>query len=545
MKKPTTRHAIVASVCLFMIMSVQVSAQFYDPFSDGNYTSNPAWDGDTARFKVNTQHQLQTRDTTAGRAYLSTPANLSSLSNIQWSFYIHLGFPPSANNNARVYLTSDSANLENGLHGYFLQFGEALSLDAVELFRQDDTVITSVCRGNDGEIATAFYLGVKVTRDSTGFWQLFVDTLGGTNYILEASATDNTYNTSEWFGVVCRYTTSNAVSFYYDNFNVSSSLCNIGVTSSSTDVLCFGDSTGTASIQPVGGLAPYSYSWSPGGQSISLITGLPAGNYTGTVIDINLCTSVAEISIEEPPQLMDSIAATNATCNGGSDGMAVSMVQGGTPPYSYLWSPAGGNADTAFNLPAGGYTLTVTDSVGCTAVANTAIAEPPAVIITFSGTPASCSACCDGEVFVNVTGGTPPYSYQWSNGETSLNLDSLCADTLTLTVLDANGCTMEDSTVVFFSTGISKQISDAKIQIYPNPAGEFIIVSSPSGIAGMEIYNMIGILTGSFVQLNNKPAQSGMRVDVTGLVPGVYFVRVINGQNKNGNEFSIQRFVKQ
>ncbi len=447
----TTNSNLIPSVvvCFLLMFSSLASAQFYDPFSDGNYSLNPTWSGDTANFKVNASHRLQSKDTTAGRSYLSTATPLASLNNIQWSFYIHLGFPPSANNNARVYLSSDSANLKNGLHGYFLQFGEALSLDAVELFRQDDTVLTSLCRGNNSEIASAFYLGVKVTRDSTGFWQLFVDTVGGTNYVLEASATDITYNTSSWFGVVCRYTTSNAVSFYYDNFNVSSSLCAVNATVSGTGVTCFGDSTGSATLIGSGGLPPYSYSWSPDGQTTATITGLPAGIYSGTVIDINLCTSEAEISIS----------------------------------------------------------------------------EPPALIITDSGTVASCSACCDGTETLNPTGGTPPYTYSWSNGETTQSVNALCPGTFTVTITDASGCSVIDTVIVTFDVGINNIHSESIFHVSPNPFTNAISIrfmSAQKQNARLSIINAIGE-----VVLEKKILLEDQTLDLSALTKGIYLVGII------------------
>src|SRR5437868_4134505 len=86
----------------------------------------------------------------------------------------------------------------------------AWSGDAAQLFRQDGNTSTSVCRGTDAEIANSFTIGVKVTRDGSGGWSLYVDPAGGTNYVQEAAGNDLTYNTSSFFGVKCVYTTSNA-----------------------------------------------------------------------------------------------------------------------------------------------------------------------------------------------------------------------------------------------------------------------------------------------------------------------------------------------
>ena len=115
-----------------------------------------------------------------------------------WGFFFFLGnfirlnFSPSSSNYARVYLASDQQDLQQALNGYFLQFGESLSNDAIELFRQSGTTITSVCRARDGFVANAFSAGVKIERNNLGKWILSVDYNGGTNYEIEATGNDTT-----------------------------------------------------------------------------------------------------------------------------------------------------------------------------------------------------------------------------------------------------------------------------------------------------------------------------------------------------------------
>lgn len=203
---------------LFLFLSTVASAQVTDNFSDGDFTSSPAWAGDAAEFIVNASQQLQLNNTVAGASYLSTASPTASLNNIQWSFYVKQSFAPSGSNYGRVYLASDQNNLEASLNGYYLQFGEAGSLDAVELFRQTGLTSTSVCRGTNGQIAASFTIGVKVTRDAAGNWNLYVDPVGGTTYALEATGTDNTYTTTSFFGVASVYTISSATKFYFDDF---------------------------------------------------------------------------------------------------------------------------------------------------------------------------------------------------------------------------------------------------------------------------------------------------------------------------------------
>ena len=193
-------------------------AQVADNFSDGNFTSNPVWSGNDTDFVVNASQQLQLNSSGTSASYLSL-TNTQSLNNCEWDFWIHLNFSPSSSNYARVYLVSNKQDLSGSLNGYYLQFGESLANDQVELFQKSGTTSTSVCRGTT-VIANAFTIGVKVTRDSTGLWKLFVDPAGGTNYAQEASGTDNTFTNSGFFGVYCKYTTTNATKFFFDDFYI-------------------------------------------------------------------------------------------------------------------------------------------------------------------------------------------------------------------------------------------------------------------------------------------------------------------------------------
>lgn len=203
---------------IFLMVLSPAYAQVEDHFDDGNFNSFPSWQGNGPDFNVNAALQLQLNAVTAGNSYLSVPANLNSLDSIEWHFYIRLAFSPSSSNNARVYLSSDQSDLTRPLNGYFLQFGEALSSDAIELFRQDSSTKTSICRAADGMISTPFSVRVKVTRNGTGIWTLSVDYNGAENYNTEATGVDVIYNNASFIGVNCQYTSGNTGNFYFDDF---------------------------------------------------------------------------------------------------------------------------------------------------------------------------------------------------------------------------------------------------------------------------------------------------------------------------------------
>ena len=205
----------------FFIFNTTYS-QVLENFSDGDFTANPIWSGDNADFIINTSQQLQLniQPAAAGASYLSTTNNMPSLSDMEWKCSAKQTFSASSSNYGRVYLVSDQANLEGPLNGYYLQFGEAGSTDAIELFQQTGTTSTSVCRGTNGQIASSFSVAVKVTRNTVGLWSLYVDATGGTNYVLESTGTNTTYSTSQFFGVSTLYTSSNSNKFFYDDFSV-------------------------------------------------------------------------------------------------------------------------------------------------------------------------------------------------------------------------------------------------------------------------------------------------------------------------------------
>lgn len=205
---------------IFFFSVFTAHAQWQDAFNDGELSSSPPWAGDTMHFMVNSSLQLQLNAAVAGRSGISTLSNPNMFSDLEWRFFVQQNFSPSSGNYGRVYLVSDQSDLSAPLNGYYLQFGESLSNDAVELFRQDGTSSVSVCRASDAAISTAFSISVKVTRDNIGLWSIWIDYSGGSNYTLECYGAEAMYTSSSYFGIFCEYTAGNLTKFYYDDFYV-------------------------------------------------------------------------------------------------------------------------------------------------------------------------------------------------------------------------------------------------------------------------------------------------------------------------------------
>lgn len=199
------------------IISLSIQAQINEHFTDGDFTNNPIWEGDTVQFKVNTSGQLQLNGTGADTSFLSTAS--TSLINAQWEFYIKQSFNSSSNNYSRVYLASSQKDLSANLNGYFVQFGS--TADDLTLNRQDGNQITAIITSAPGLTANSTnQFTVKATRNLSGEWELLVDNTAGNNYQSLGIITDTTYKTSNFFGVFCKYTSSNTTKIYYDDFVV-------------------------------------------------------------------------------------------------------------------------------------------------------------------------------------------------------------------------------------------------------------------------------------------------------------------------------------
>jgi len=224
-------------------------------------------------------------------------------------------------------------------------------------------------------------------------------------------------------------------------------------TTTTTNVLCHGASDGSITVSSTGGTGSVTYSWS-NGETTGTISNLPAGTYTVTATDDNGCTTTTTTIITEASELIAPGTGTNVTINGGNDGTATVTPSGGTPGYTYLWSN-GQTTATATNLTAGTYTVTVTDSNGCTTITTIIINEPPPspIILTITSTPSTCGSN-DGTATVTPSGGTPGYTYLWSDGQTNATATGLTGGTYTVTVTDSNGLTSTTSVTVTSSSPI-------------------------------------------------------------------------------------------
>ena len=225
----------------------------------------------------------------------------------------------------------------------------------------------------------------------------------------------------------------------------------------STNVLCFNASSGSASANPLGGTAPFTFSWS-NGRDTPDINQLLAGDYLVTVTDANLCTTTASTSITQPAQgLQLTMTQERPACFGESNGQARAAANSsGGGPYTYQWSN-GQQTALATGLPGGTYTVTATDQTGCTGTKTIAVQELGKVVVNVAFVPPTCFGIPNAEAAVNLISGglgmgdTAQYKYQWSipGALDAAQVAGLSGDsTYYITATDMLGCSGSFSFVV-------------------------------------------------------------------------------------------------
>lgn len=289
---------------------------------------------------------------------------------------------------------------------------------------------------------------------------------------------------------------------------------------------CLGDSLANILADGLNGVPPYQYQWDANANNSTNISvsGLPAGNYTITVTDSLNCDAIASLNVLDPPAVLslnDSI--NNILCSGQSTGYAMVQATGGFPSYSYLWSN-GAITSTIENVPAGSYSVSVTDDYGCTQIQNINITEPASALnisINYSG---------GDSLTALATGGTAPYSYEWdftTGFQTNATATGLSNGNYYVVVTDANGCTQVITYNLVILNNNNLQ-SDQVFHLFPVPANDLITFEyqmDASSDLNLTILDVSGRILQTHV-IND--AQIGqLQIETSDLSPGIYMMKII------------------
>ena len=287
-----------------------------------------------------------------------------------------------------------------------------------------------------------------------------------------------------------------------------------------TNATC-GMSNGSAMVNPVGGTAAYSFSWSPAGGTASLANNLSAGNYSVVITDANNCQLTTTVTIIQPNSMALTVTTTSVSCNSGSNGTATLNVAGGSAPYSYTWSPVpGGGQGTsiATGLSSQTYTVLISDNLGCTTFTTANIIQPATALNAITtATNILCFGAVNGSASVTASGGTAGYTYTWSpSGGNTTIASPLTAGAYTVLVMDANNC------IVSLTTTISQP---APITLNVNP------IKLCSGQNGVLLGNVNGGTAPYSYTWNNSPGSYSVAVSTTANVIYTLSVTDANGCN--------------
>ncbi|MFN4977457.1 MAG: SprB repeat-containing protein [Bacteroidota bacterium] len=230
-----------------------------------------------------------------------------------------------------------------------------------------------------------------------------------------------------------------------DTFQISQPASAILASANITDILCYGDNTGAIDLSVSGGTASYTYEWLTG-QTTQDLSGLQAGVYSVLITDANGCTKRDTFTIKQPDAaLAVAFKHVDVLCYGDSTGSIDMTVTDGTKPYSFVWSNGSVTEDLS-NLKEGTYVVLVTDDNGCVVKDSVEIDQPLAPLaIEHKKVDVLCYSLNTGSIDLSVSGGSPDYSYAWSNGATSQDLFNLTAGIYTVVVTDQSGCIKKDT----------------------------------------------------------------------------------------------------
>lgn len=231
-------------------------------------------------------------------------------------------------------------------------------------------------------------------------------------------------------------------------------------------------SNGEAVLNVSNGTPPYEITWATfPTQTGFTANGLGVGAYQFTVVDAVGCVRTGSVHVQSTSELSGYVLASNVQCPNTTGGSLSVVASGTNPPFTYQWSN-GSTATTQTNMPVGGYSCTITDTEGCSIVKHGHIGVYSPVHVGINVTPASCLYTCDGEVFANATGGTPPYTYSSSVGQTTQTTTGWCeGPNKHVWATDANGCSDGRTFTMPYNTSADDCYCTIKGKVYEDLNG--------------------------------------------------------------------------
>ncbi|MFN8323097.1 MAG: gliding motility-associated C-terminal domain-containing protein [Chitinophagales bacterium] len=387
-----------------------------------------------------------------------------------------------------------TANGGNGSYSYNWGGGIATQ-NRTNLSAGNYAVTITDANGCSSSVSASITQGTQITTSSTAInatcfgssnGSIDLSVVGGTGTYTYAwsngaisqdisSLSANTYNVTVLDVLGCSATSSIIIS----------QAGPIILSSTKTNVTCNGGNTGAIDLTVTGGNSPFNFNWSTGATTED-ISNVVAGNYSVVVVDNNSCSASSSISISQPAVFTATTNHTNITCSGSNNGIINVVLTGGTSPFTYSWAD-GGTVQNRTGLSSGSYSVTVQDVNWCSSSATAIITEPSTLAVTTTKTDIVCNGAASGAIDLTVTGGTPGYLYVWSNGSVNEDLSSVTAGTYSVTVRDANNCSLAASANITQPTALSVAVNLQNVKCFGGNNGS--ITANANGGNGGYIYN--------------------------------------------------------
>jgi hypothetical protein len=304
------------------------------------------------------------------------------------------------------------------------------------------------------------------------------------------------------------------------------------------NVTCNGSSNGALTINAIGGTGTLKYSLDGiNYQTGNSFNGLNGGLYTVFVKDANQCIVEEFARVNEPAPLYAFAETKDVSCTGGNNGAVILTPMGGTTPYRYQWSNFQITKDL-FDARAGSYSVVITDANGCTYNASYTVSQPDKPLVVNGAIDDAHTGASDGSIKLTISGGTGFFSFHWSNGATTQDIDNLQPGQYTVIVMDANGCQVSSTFKVGTKTGIDNSPEPGlNVNLYPNPANNSVCIDG-----GSLVIERVTIMTiQGKIAINEIVTTSKPQINTSSLVNGIYFVNYSIGGVTYHQRLEIQR----
>jgi hypothetical protein len=288
---------------------------------------------------------------------------------------------------------------------------------------------------------------------------------------------------------------------------------------------CYYENSGAINLFPLDSASTF-YNWS-NGFTTSTINQLLPGNYSVEVSNVN-CFDSLFFTINSPDTVSFNSIISPISCHNFSNGSISIIVNGGLSPYLYHSDSSFSTQSTLDSLSNGTYSIYITDIIGCSSdTSDISLIQPSEINLNFTTFPESDSGNYDGSASVSISGGTPPYSVLWNNGQTDSTIVYLEMGLYSVTVTDANGCSISDSVFVESLVGIDENINSNELYVFPNPSkGIFSLMLNKQvpydvfvfDMAGRELFSKLNCFSNSTFQSKLSSGNYILRVYVGGSV---------------------------